>query len=208
MMPEILLPQLGKGGRILEAILTTTNKDGSINIAPMGPLVDESLEIIVLRPFRSSTTYQNLQRTRCGVLNITDDALLFAQAAIGKVEPHPEFLSSEPHVLASSCRWLKFEIISVDDSQERSVQVARATGRGNLRNFFGFNRAKHAVIEAAILATRVHLIAPGDLLTEFERLEPPVRKTAAASELKAFALLRDYVQQELTTTFKAEKTSL
>lgn len=203
-MPKNSLPQLGADGRILEAIVTTANEDGTINIAPMGPLVDETLETLVLRPFRTSTTYKNLIRTSAGVLHITDDVLLFAKAAIGAVEPLPEFLSSEPLVLGSACRWLSFEIVSVDDSAERSVLVARTTRRGHLREFFGFNRAKHAVIEAAILATRVHLLAGEEILAELARLETTIRKTGAADELTAYVLLQDFVHQELAIPLDVE----
>ncbi len=203
-MPKNLLPQLGADGRILEAIVTTANEDGTINIAPMGPLVDESLETLVLRPFRTSTTYKNLIRTSLGVLHITDDVLLFAKAAIGNVEPLPTFLPSEPLVLASACRWLKFEILSVDDSAERSVLISHTTERGQMREFFGFNRAKHAVIEAAILATRVHLLAGEEILAELERLESTIRKTGAADELTAYALLQDFVHQELAFPLDVE----
>ncbi|TWU22810.1 DUF447 domain-containing protein [Bythopirellula polymerisocia] len=203
-MHETALPQLGVEGRILEAIVTTSNEDGSINIAPMGPIVDASSETLVLRPFRTSTTYHNLIRTHSGVLHITDDVLLFAMAAIGKVEPLPEFLSSEPLVLASACRWLKFYVLSVDDSAERSVLIARTTAGAHMREFFGFNRAMHAVIEAAILATRVQLLPPENLLAELARLESPVRKTGGAVELKAFALLREFINQEVASPCKAE----
>lgn len=206
-MPNHSLPQLGSDGRILEAIVTTTNEDGTINIAPMGPLVDDALEILLLRPFRTSTTYKNLVRTSQGVMHITDDVLLFANAAIGEVQPLPKFLPSEPLALASACRWLRFKIESVDDSAQRSELVARTTKQGHLREFFGFNRAKHAVIEAAILATRVHFLPADDLLAELERLESPIRKTGGTDELQAFARLQNFIHQELTIPTDVEALS-
>ncbi|QEG35507.1 DUF447 domain-containing protein [Bythopirellula goksoeyrii] len=204
MMSKTSLPQLGSDGRILEAIVTTSNKDGTINIAPMGPLVDDGLERLVLRPFRTSTTYKNLIRTSQGVLHITDDVLLFAKAAIGTIKPIPEFLESDPMVLAAACRWLKFEIVSVDDSAERSIVVGHTTKRGHIREFFGFNRAKHAVLEAAILATRIHILDAKLLLSELDRLASPIQKTGGADELQAFALLQSFVHQELAVPFESE----
>jgi uncharacterized protein len=64
-----------------------------------------------------------------------------------------------------------------------------------IRDFYGFNRAKHAVLEAAILATRVHLLAADEIRREFERLRVPVEKTAGPREREAFAFLQDYVSQ-------------
>ena len=66
---------------------------------------------------------------------------------------------------------------------------------GGLRDFLGFNRAKHAVLEAAILATRIHILPREEILSEFARLKTPVDKTAGPRELEAFALLDQYVRQ-------------
>ena len=48
---------------ILEGIVTTINADGTVNISPMGPIVDAALTRLELRPFQTSTTFQNLRRT-------------------------------------------------------------------------------------------------------------------------------------------------
>ena len=47
---------------ILEGIVTTLNEDDSVNISPMGPLVDETFSRFLLRPYQTSTTYKNLKR--------------------------------------------------------------------------------------------------------------------------------------------------
>ncbi|RIK79668.1 MAG: DUF447 domain-containing protein [Planctomycetota bacterium] len=183
---------------MLEGIVTTLNVDGSVNIAPMGPIVDESLDHMLLRPFATSTTYQNLKRTGVGVFHVTDDVELLAQAAINRVSPMPSVASAEGvegAILADACRWYAFRVESIDDSAERVAVAARAVQRGVNREFFGFNRAKHAVVEAAILATRLHLVKRGDVLAEFDRLALLVQKTGAAAEHRALALLRRYVEQ-------------
>ena len=64
-----------------------------------------------------------------------------------------------------------------------------------MRDFFGFNRAKHAVLEATILATRLHLLPIEQVRSEFERLRSPVEKTAGPVELEAWRILNDYVGQ-------------
>ena len=191
-------PTLGADGRILEGIVTTHNADGSVNISPMGPIVDDSLTRLWLRPFQTSTTYQNLKRNRAGVLHLTDDVELFAQAAVGQPDPPPEFIPAiaiDGAIIASTCRWFAFEVESLDDSQVRTSIVARVVDRGALRDFLGFNRAKHAVIEAAILATRVHLMPAEELSSELARLAPLVEKTGAAQEHRAFNFLREYIDR-------------
>jgi hypothetical protein len=196
-MDGTVLPQLGESGRILEGIVTTFNADGTVNIAPMGPLVDESFDTLVLRPFRTSTTCENLLRTHKGVLHITDDVELFARAAIG-VETVAKISQENPLVLADACHWYAFKVESVDESAERVTLVARTTDRAMLREFFGFNRAKHAVIEAAILATRVSLLPAAEILADFTRLRVMVDKTGAAAEHRAFDLLEQYVRDCIT----------
>jgi hypothetical protein len=195
-LPPLPPPTLGADGRILEGIVTTLNADGSVNVSPMGPIVDDALDRLWLRPFQTSTTYRNLKRTGRGVFHVTDDALLFAQAAVGQPSPLPRFTptpAGDELILADACRWYAFEIESLDDAEERTSIVARVTDRGLLREFLGFNRAKHAVLEAAILATRLHLLGAQEVLAEFDRLRIAVDKTGAAAEQQAMAFLRSHV---------------
>jgi hypothetical protein len=182
---------------ILEGIVTTLNVDGSVNVAPMGPIVDETMRALVLRPFQTSTTYRNLKRTGCGVLHVTDDVLLLAQGAINCLDPPETFPAQQVEgvVLASACRWYEFEVTTLDDREERTHIEARVVHSGRLRDFFGFNRAKHAVLEAAILATRLHLLPPDEVDAAFARLAVPIDKTAGPQERRAFAILQDYVAE-------------
>jgi len=192
------LPQLGADGRILEGVVTTLNEDGSVNISPVGPIVDSEIETLVLRPFRSSTTYENLRRTGAGVFHVTDDVLLVAQAAVGRPDPLPRLVPARKvagMALADACRWMEFEVVSLDDRDERTSIVARTVARQTNRDFFGFNRAQHAVLEAAILATRIHLLPAEEILAELRRLESPVKKTAGRRELEAFQFIRDYISE-------------
>jgi hypothetical protein len=64
-----------------------------------------------------------------------------------------------------------------------------------LRDFFGFNRAKHAVLEAAILATRLHLLPLRDVESQLAALRVLVEKTAGPREREAFELIVRYVAE-------------
>ncbi len=186
---------------ILEGIVTSRNEDGSTNVAPMGPIVDESLTWLRLRPFQTATTFHNLKRHRVGVFHVVDDVLLLAKAAIGRLTETPDTRPAERiegAVLDDACRWYEFEVESLDDSQQRAEIVARVVHVGRIRDFFGFNRAKHAVLEAAILATRVHLLSPIEIRNELQRLRVPVTKTAGPRETEAFQLVEDFIDQALS----------
>ncbi len=182
---------------ILEGIVTTLNDDGTLNVSPMGPIVDEALTSLTFRPFRTSRTYQNLKRDRCGVFHVVDDVLLIARAVTGTLDApasHPaEKIAGR--VLDDCCRWLEFEVDSLDDSAERTTISVRVIHRGTRQDFFGFNRAKHAVLEAAILATRLFLLPRDEVRAEFERLEVIVDKTAGCREREAFDVLRSFVDR-------------
>jgi len=177
---------------ILEGLVTTLDPDGSPHLAPMGLRVEGNFTRFALRPFATSHTYKNLLRERQGVLHVTDDALLVARAAIGAVIPLPEMRPAEivkGFILVDSCRHYEFVVQSVDDSQERVILEAEVVGMGRTRDFFGFNRAKHAVIEAAILATRLHLLPLSEVGAEFRKLRVIVGKTGGKSEHEAMDLL-------------------
>jgi len=204
-------PQLPEG-TLLEGIVTTLDVSGSPHIAPMGPVVDKDFTWLLLRPFRTSQTYQNLKRTAQGVLHVTDDVELIAHAAIGQIAQMPRLLPAakvQGVILADACRWYAFRVESVDDREERTQMIARVVDRGQIRDFFGFNRAKHAVLEAAILATRIHRFEPSHTRAELARLAVLVEKTGGRPERRAFEFLQRYMNEELSksTTDLAEKVA-
>jgi hypothetical protein len=185
---------------ILEGIVTSQDASGELNVAPMGPIVDESMSTLLLRPFQTSRTYRNLKEHPQGVLHVTDNVLLLAKAAIGQIESEPETFPAEKiqgRILKSACRWYEFEVEELDDSEERTRIVCRVVHTGRLRDFFGFNRAKHAVLEAAILATRVHILPAQEIRDQFAALKTPVEKTAGPDEHAAFELLSEFVEAKL-----------
>jgi hypothetical protein len=181
---------------ILEGIVTTVGADGTVNVAPMGPRVDADMARFLLRPFPTSQTYRNLKAHGEGVLHVTDDVLLLAQAALGPVEP-PLLPATavRGRVLAGACRYYEFRVRSIDESEPRVRIEAEVVHAGRLRDFFGFNRAKHAVVEAAILATRTDFLPPDEIEAEYRRLAVLVEKTGGEPEREAFAFLRRHVER-------------
>src|SRR6516164_4231032 len=74
---------------ILEGIVTTFDENHQVHIAPMGPIIDSRMERLLFRPFKTAQTYRNLVAHPEGVFHVTDDVLLLARAALGKLEHLP-----------------------------------------------------------------------------------------------------------------------
>jgi hypothetical protein len=179
---------------IIESIVTTLAPDGRVNVAPMG--VEWGDETIVLKPFLETATYRNLLASGDAVVNITDDVRLFARAAISNPEPTTAPASVVRGViLTDCCSWREVRVESLDSTPPRSRAIARVVHRGVLREFIGFNRARHAVLEAAIYATRLHLLPRETIEHEFERLQVIVDKTAGEAEREAMTLLTDFIRR-------------
>jgi uncharacterized protein len=181
---------------ILEGIVTTVGSDGAVNIAPMGPRVDIDMKRFLLRPYRTAQTYRNLKSHGEGVFHVTDDVLLLARAALGPVEPPPALVPAgrvKGFILQDACRYYEFKVAALDDREDRTRIEVDVVHAGRLRDFFGFNRAKHAVVEAAILATRTDFLPLVDIESEFGKLAVLVDKTGGEQEKKAFAFLKEHL---------------
>jgi len=182
---------------IVETIVTTISADGEVNCAPMGVEwnPDADPESIVLKPFLETATYRNVVATRAAVVNLIDDVRVFAKAAIS----NPAYQTVPAQVvrgvvLAGACSWRELEVTGIDSTPPRSRVDTRTVHRQVSREFIGFNRARHAVLETAIYATRVHFLGREFLLSEIERLQMIVDKTAGPREFEAMALLVEHIR--------------
>lgn len=194
-----------RGDMILEGLVTTTDPGGSLHVAAMGPTIDEAerwagaITRFVLRPFPSSRTADNLRRGRAGVFHVTDDVLFLAQVVAGRVTSPPAARPATAitgFVLHDACRAWEFEVESVDDAGQRLVLEARVVAEHVGRPFLGFHRAAHAVVEAAILTTRLHLLEPADVRRQFADLAVLVEKTGGRREREAFDLLAGLIPHD------------
>lgn len=182
---------------IVEGLLTSISDSGLVNVAPMGPVVHGDYASLTLRPFAGSTTFANLTETRFGVFHVVDRVNIIAEAAIRRLPQLPEMTPARRirgAVLVDCCRWFELEITNIDCSEDRSVMAARVVHHEERRPFFGFNRARHAVIEAAILATRVHLLPAAEVNQQLRYLQSAVEKTGDTEESTAFQMLLQHIQ--------------
>jgi len=181
---------------IIESIVTTLDESGRVNCAPMG--VEWGEETIVIKPFIETTTFRNLSSGGAAVVNLTDDVLLFALGATEAAEfPWTPARQVTGAVLDAACSWRELEVIRFDATPPRARFEMRVIHREERRPFLGFNRARHAVLEAAILATRTDLIPAEEITRELARLQVLVDKTAGPREREAMAHLTGVIKARL-----------
>jgi hypothetical protein len=163
----------------------------------MGPVVAPDLTRWTLRPFQTSATFHNLRRYGIGVFHVIDDVLPLARCGLG-LDHELEFEKIDKGwVLPSACHWFQLRVVAWNIDQPRSEAEAEVIEQRVLRPFWGWNRAKHAIIEATILMTRRHLLDSNFIHNEFSRLQTAVEKTAGPNEEKAWRLLLESLKKDL-----------
>lgn len=191
---------------VIEGLITTSDPDGAVRVSPLGPIVPGDFSWLRLRPFEGSRTLDNLRRSGVGAFHVTDDMELIARAAIHRWEEPPplqplsDFVKPPPvdaFILTQASRWHAFRIVDILDEEPRRLVECEVVASGRLREMEGLCRAKFAVLEAAILATRVGLVPADEIRREVTRLAPLVGKTAGPGEQRAFALLQTEIDARL-----------
>jgi hypothetical protein len=179
---------------ITETIVTTLDQEGKANFAPMGVTIGDGE--ILIRPYKESATYRNLLTTGAAVVNLTDNAGLFAESAVSSPQ-FPAFPADMVRglVLKDACSYYECSVKESDTTHERASFHCRVVKKGVLREFIGFNRAKNAIIEAAILATRVRFLGVEPILQEYRRFAEIVKKTGGEQESHAMQYLQEYVER-------------
>lgn len=170
---------------IRETIVTTLNADGTVQIAPMGiRLVEDQF---VIAPFRPSTTLDNLKRGAAAVINMTDDVRVFAGCLTGRYDwPTVPATVIQGRRLRDLLSHAEVEVTRVEEDDTRPRYFCAVRHQETHRPFAGFNRAQHAVLEAAILVSRLHLLPAGKIDTEMGYLQSAVDKTGGAAEREAW----------------------
>ena len=178
---------------IVETVTTTINPDGTVNCAAMG--VEWGEKAIVIKPYRPTRTLRNLEARGAAVVNLTDDILLFAQAALE--DPHPATRPAavvDGAVLVDACSWREVTVEAIDATGARARVTTRVVARGTGREFIGFSRACHAVLEASILASRARRLPAHEIRADLQRLGAVVDKTAGPRERAAMECVEAHVR--------------
>lgn len=180
---------------IQETIVTTINKQGLVHIAPMGIHIVND-EFIIL-PFRPSTTLNNLLETKTAVINYCNDVRVFAGCLTGRRDwPLTAAEKITGKVLANTLAHSEVELIRLEEDETRPKLFCKTVHTVNHAPFTGFNRAQYAVLEAAILISRLKMLPLEKIEAEINYLRIGLEKTAGEQELEAWgwlmAVIEDY----------------
>ena len=179
---------------IRETVVTTRAEDGHIHIAPMG--IREEGEHLLLAPFRPSQSLDNMLRERCAVINYTDDVRIIAGCLTGRWKwplcPANSIVGAR---LKDTLAHTEVLVERVEDDELRPRLLCRPVHQEQHAPFRGFNRAQAAVLEAAILVSRLPMLPWQKIQPEIEYLTIAVEKTAGPQERQAWEWLMEAVTQ-------------
>ncbi len=179
---------------IVETIVSTLDESGAPNFAPMGVILNN--EFITVRPYRSTRTCRNLVSGGYGVVNFSDDALAYVQCGLyHAILPHFTARTVPGVVYQGTCSWQEMALVSQGGSKGRAELQFRVMHKGRHREFLGFCRARNAVIEATILATRLDFCDPDIMNPKLIQCGEIIEKTGGVAEKQAFQLIQDFVKK-------------
>lgn len=184
---------------IRECIVTTADKAGKVHIAPLGIIAEKDGWIIA--PFRPSVTLDNLAAVPFAVASYTDDVRIFAGCLTGRKDwptvavdgcPVPRIEAALAHSV--------LQVVTVHDDGVRPRHFCRVDAEQTHAPFTGLNRAKAAVLELAILVSRLGMLPREKIEAEIVYLTIAVEKTAGPDEREAWGWLMQRVDDHFAAT--------
>jgi hypothetical protein len=186
---------------IRETIVSTADRAGKVHFAPLG-LIAEG-DGFIIAPFHPSSTLDNLRDVPFAAANFTDDVRVFAGCLTGRGD-WPSAACDEIPVrrLAQALAHAELAVTHISEDKERPRFHCRVVRIVTHAPFKGFNRAQAAVIEAAILVSRLRLLPRDRIDREMSYLEIAVNKTASPVEAEAWDWLLDAIKAFYSDTNK------
>lgn len=179
---------------IRETVVSTVDAAGIVHFAPIGIIAEGDGWIIA--PFHPSTTLNNLRNVPFAAANFTDDVRIFAGCLTGR-STWPTASCDEIPVprLANALAHAELAVTRASEDEQRPRFHCRVLRTVAHAPFKGFNRAQAAVIEAAILVSRLRMLPRDKIERDIAYLETAVGKTASPVEEEAWSWLMDSIRQ-------------
>ncbi|MGZ8258799.1 MAG: DUF447 domain-containing protein [Methylotenera sp.] len=177
---------------IYETIITSVDAQGNAHVTPFGIRYEQGL--IVIAPYKPSATLDNILATEHAVLNLTDDVRVFAGALTSRqawtLDPTEEIVGFR---LADTLVHKELKLVKVKQDALRPQLFLEVVHEVQHQPFQGFNRAQAAVIELAVLVSRLKRLPMEKIEQEMDYLAIAIEKTAGTRELEAWEWLVEAV---------------
>ncbi len=179
--------------RIVETIVTTSNAQGEVHVAPLGLIQDGAHWVIA--PFKPSRTLDNLRAVPAFAASHTDDVRVFAGCVTGRKNwPTLATTKIKGGRLATCVSHWELQIDRIVEDEARPRFMGKIVHVENHKPWQGFNRAQAAVLELAVLTTRLHMLPPEKIDNELKYLDIAISKTAGPPELQAWGWLMEKIE--------------
>jgi hypothetical protein len=179
---------------IRETIISTRSADGKPHLAPLGATVIDGGYL--LQPFRPSRTLDNLLATRVACINFTDDVRIFA-ALVSRTKqlevPLAKATKIDCQRIAATLAHQELTVERIEEDEQRPRFFCKIERSEMHRPFLGLNRAKAAVIEGAVLVSRLSMLPAEKIDREMAHHAIVVEKTAGPEETEAWSWLVEAV---------------
>lgn len=177
---------------IYETIISTIDTLGNAHVTPFGISMHDDL--VVISPYKPSTTLDNILATEHAVMNLTDDVRVFA-GALTKRQAWRLLPASKVtgFRLADTLAHKELKLVKVIDDALRPQLFMEVLHAEQHQAFNGFNRAQAAVIELAVLVSRLTRLPMEQIKQDITYHTIAIEKTAGARELEAWGWLMEAV---------------
>lgn len=178
---------------IVETIVTTIDAKGVAHIAPLGLIADGAGWVVA--PFQPSRTLDNLRAVPFAVASHTDDVRVFAGCITGRRD-WPLIATDRIRGvrLAEALTHWELQVDRVTEDEQRPRFHCSIVHQATHAPFQGFNRAQAAVIECAVLVTRLKMLPADKVDAELKYLDIAIAKTAGDREQVAWGWLMDRIE--------------
>jgi len=177
---------------IFETIISTVNSQGDAHVTPFGIQMQDGL--VVISPYKPSATLENILATQQAVMNLTDDVRVFAGALTRRqawsLAPAEKITG---YRLTETLAHKELKLVKINEDTLRPQLFLEVVHEVQHQPFLGFNRAQAAVIELAVLVSRLNMLTKDKVLSEMQYLQIAVDKTAGERELQAWGWLTEKV---------------
>lgn len=185
--------------QIQECVVSTRRADRTAHFAPMGVRIYD--DKLILAPFKPSGTLDNLLADRQAVVNYVTDVRVIAGCLTGRQNwPSGAAKVVGGFVLDAALSHHEVRLEEVEDNPQRPRLTCKIVNHETHGAFDGFNRARHAVLELAVLVSRLDLLPLAEIEAQRNQLEILVEKTAGPAEREAWQWLDDAINQRLVET--------